>query len=156
MRFDERGIHLQQVKEYLAQARYLDADINSRQQELDMTRKNLMSLQGQELKQDVVQSSRAGHYDDKFNLLFEISDTINSKIDKLVALKQDISMRIDRLDDRVYVIILRERYINMLEFHQIANRLNQSERHITRMHGQALVDFYACNQDLFKTCPKMS
>ena len=107
---------MQQVKEYLAQARYLDADINSRQQELDMTRKNLTSLQGQELKQDVVQSSRAGHYDDKFSLLFEISETINNKIDELVELKQDISRRIDKLDDRVHVIILRERYINMLEF----------------------------------------
>ena len=144
---------MQQVKEYLAQARYLDADINSRQQELDMTRKNLTSLQGQELKQDVVQSSRAGHYDDKFSLLFEISETITEKIDELVKLKQDISRRIDKLDDRVYVIILRERYINMLEFHQIANRLNQSERHITRMHGQALVDFFENNRDLFKVCP---
>ena len=118
-----------------------------------MTRKNLTSLQGQELKQDVVQSSRAGHYDDKFSLLFEISETITNKIDELVELKQDISRRIDKIDDRVYVIILRERYINMLEFHQIANRLNQSERHITRMHGQALVDFYECNRDLFKVCP---
>ena len=86
-------------------------------------------------------------------MLFEISETINNKIDELVELKQDISRRIDKLDDRVYVIILRERYINMLEFHQIANRLNQSERHITRMHGQALVDFYECNRDLFKVCP---
>ena len=140
---------MQQVKEYLAQARYLDADINSRQQELDMTRKNLTSLQAVELKEDVVQSSRSGHYDDKFNLLFEISETITNKIDELVELKQDISKRIDRLDDRVYVIILRDRYINMLEFHHIANRLNQSERHITRMHGQALVDFFEKNRELF-------
>ena len=140
---------MQQVKEYLAQARYLDADINSRQQELDMTRKNLTSLQAVELKEDVVQSSRSGHYDDKFNLLFEISETITNKIDELVELKQDISERIDRLDDRVYVIILRDRYINMLEFHHIANRLNQSERHITRMHGQALVDFFEKNRELF-------
>ena len=140
---------MQQVKEYLAQARYLDADINSRQQELDMTRKNLTSLQAVELKEDVVQSSRSGHYDDKFNLLFDISETITDKIDELVELKQDISERIDRLDDRVYVIILRDRYINMLEFHHIANRLNQSERHITRMHGQALVDFFEKNRELF-------
>ena len=140
---------MQQVKEYLAQARYLDADINSRQQELDMTRKNLTSLQGQELKQDVVQSSRAGHYDDKFNLLFEIGETITDKIDELVELKREISERIDRVEDRVYVIILRDRYINMLEFHHIANRLNQSERHITRMHGQALVDFFEKNRELF-------
>ena len=144
---------MQRVKEYLAQARYLDADINSRQQELDMTRKSLTSLQGQDLKQDVVQSSRTGHYDDKFNLLFEISEKINGKIDELVELKQDISRRIDKLDDRVHVIILRDRYINMFEFHQIANRLNQSERHITRMHGQALIDFHECNRDLFKVCP---
>lgn len=140
---------MQQVKEYLAQARYLDADINSRQQELDMTRKNLTSLQGQELKQDVVQSSRTGHYDDKFSLLFEIGETITDKIDELVELKREISERIDRVEDRVYVIILRERYINMLEFHQIANRLNQSERHITRMHGQALADFFEKNRELF-------
>ena len=144
---------MRQVKEYLLQARYLDADINSRQRELDMTRNNLTSLQGQELKQDVVQSSRAGHYDDKFNLLFEIDDAITDKIDKLVRLKQDISDRIDKVDDRIYTIILRERYINMLEFHQIANRLNQSERHVTRMHGQALIDFYECNKEMFILCP---
>ena len=144
---------MRQVKEYLLQARYLDADINSRQRELDMTRNNLTSLQGQELKQDVVQSSRAGHYDDKFNLLFEIDDAITDKIDKLVRLKQDISDRIDKVDDRIHVIILRERYINMLEFHQIANKLNQSERHVTRMHGQALIDFYECNKEMFILCP---
>ena len=144
---------MRQVKEYLLQARYLDADINSRQRELDMTRNNLTSLQGQELKQDVVQSSRAGHYDDKFNLLFEIDDAITDKIDKLVRLKQDISDRIDKVDDRIHVIILRERYINMLEFHQIANKLNQSERHVTRMHGQALIDFYDRNLELFNLCP---
>lgn len=144
---------MQQVKEYLAQARYLDADINSRQRELDMTRNNLTNLQGQELKHDIVQSSRAGHYDDKFNLLFEIDETITDKIDKLVRLKQDISDRIDKVDDRIYTIILRERYINMLEFHQIANKLNQSERHVTRMHGQALIDFHECNAELFTICP---
>ena len=144
---------MRQVKEYLLQARYLDADINSRQRELDMTRNNLTSIQGQELKQDVVQSSRAGHYDDKFNLLFEIDGAITDKIDKLVRLKQDISDRIDKVDDRIHVIILRERYINMLEFHQIANKLNQSERHVTRMHGQALIDFYECNKEMFILCP---
>lgn len=144
---------MRQVKEYLLQARYLDADINSRQRELDMTRNNLTSLQGQEIKHDVIQNSNAGHYDDKYNKLFEIDDYITEKIDKLVKLKHDISDQIDKVDDRIHVIILRERYINMLEFHQIANRLNQSERHVTRMHGQALIDFYECNKEMFILCP---
>lgn len=137
------------AKKYLSQARYLDADINSRQQELDSVRKNLSSIQSPQIKEDVIQESRKGAYDEKFIKLFEIDDDISEKIDELVNLKDDISKRIDNVEDRLSVVILRYRYVNMLEFHEIANKLQQSERHITRLHGDALVKFHDANIDLF-------
>lgn len=101
------------------------------------------------MQTDMVQSSRTGHYDDKFTKLFELDEQISAKIDDLVEFKAKITKEIDKVEDKLLMVILRERYINMLEWHEIANQLGQSERHVTRLHGNALEDFEKANKHLF-------
>ena len=137
------------AKEYLSKAYYLDKDIDSRQRELDLMRKNLTSVKTTQMQQDIVQSSNSHHYDERYSKLIELDEDITQKIDELVQFKTKITKEIDRVADKLNMIILRERYINMLEWHEIANLLDQSERHVTRLHGYALEDFEKSNKKLF-------
>lgn len=137
------------AKEYLSRAYYLDKDIDSRQRELDLMRKNLTSVKTTQMQQDIVQSSNSHHYDERYSKLIELDEDITKKIDELVQFKTKITKEIDRVTDKLNMIILRERYINMLEWHEIANLLDQSERHVTRLHGYALEDFEKANKNLF-------
>lgn len=137
------------AKEYLSKAIYLDKDIDSRQRELELMRKNLTSVRTPQMQTDMVQSSRKGHYDDRFNKLIELDEQITAKIDDLVEFKAKITKEIDRVPDKLLMVILRERYINMLEWHEIANHLGQSERHVKRLHGEALQEFQKSNEKIF-------
>lgn len=54
---------------------------------------------------------------------------------------QDIVRRIKKLKSRNEDDVLFYRYIKGMEFWEIAERMGYSERHVTRIHGKALVHF---------------
>lgn len=125
------------VKRYLNQVRYIDQNIRSRQTELDNIRKNIPSASN--WKQDMVQESRQSKsFVDK---LVKLDEEITEKIDELVEIREKVTKQISQLKTPESEIILRERYINMRYFSDIADLLNTSERQVKRLHGQSLVEF---------------
>ena len=132
MRFDP--------KEYLKRIEYINDDINSRLREKSEL-KRAMAVRTSAITDIKVQESRSGRYDDKYMRYFEVAESIDERIDELVDLKMKISNEIDMVDDPLYRLVLRNRYINLLTFEDIASMLNKSIRYIYQVHGDALVDF---------------
>lgn len=125
------------AKDYLSQIKYIDEDIRSRQEEIERLKSSLL-IKTSTIKEDVVQESRAGHYDDKYIKLLEEMEKMNKRIDELVDLKVEVTNRIDLIEDRRYRIILREYYLNMRTFESIAGVMHYNSRHVQRLHEEAL------------------
>lgn len=125
-------------KHYLMQIKYIDEDIESRQEEIKRL-KNSLYMNTSAIKADTVQESRKGHYDDKYIKLLEESEKLNNRIDELIDLKVKITNEIDLIEDRRYRIILREHYLNMRTFEHIASAMCYDVRHVHRLHGEALL-----------------
>lgn len=128
------------VKYYLQQLIYIDEDINSRLAELAQVRANLQVAKTSRIKDVSVQETNSV-YDDRYLKLFEMEQTIDQEIKRLIDLKVEARVKIDKCEDPLHRIILRERYINSKKWEEIAEDLNMSKRHVLKIHGSALIDF---------------
>lgn len=127
-------------KDYLSHIKHIDSDIRSRQSELDRLRQTI-ALKTSTIKAEVIQETRQGAFDERYMKLIEQAEEINVKIDELVDEKVKVSNEIDLMEDRVSRIILREKYINLKTFEEIAELLGYELSWTTRLHGKALKDF---------------
>lgn len=127
-------------KDYLSKIRHIDSDIRSRQSELDQLRQTIV-LKTSTIKGEVIQETRQGAFDERYMKMIEQAEEIDAKIDELVEEKIKVSNQIDLLDDRVSRIILREKYINLKTFEEIAKILDYELSWIHRLHGKALKEF---------------
>lgn len=133
------------AKQYLMQVWHIDRDIQSRIEE----RENILKTQisGIDYSKDSVQEGQKV-FDDRYMKYLQLRDEIDAKIDELIDLKREISRQIDCLDDKVSMIVLRERYINMKSWNQIASSFGTSERHVWRMHKIALIQFEKMSENV--------
>ena len=132
------------AKEYLNQARHLDALINCRLREIDYWRDLSISVSG---------SNFEPHYNPNkptevpFVRCLEKIDTIQrdvaEKIAYLVRLKGEINTAIDALEMRDEQLVLRYRYLDDCTWEEISRMLNVSLRTVHRIHGSALQHFSA-------------
>lgn len=128
------------AKEYLNEIKYIDDDIRSRQEELDRLRQSIM-IKTSTVRAEVVQETRKGAFDERYMKLIQIGEEMNAKIDELVDTKVKVSNEIDLMSDRLSRIILREKYINLKTYEQIAELLHYDVSYIHRKHGRALNQF---------------
>ena len=127
------------AKEYLNQARHLDALINCRLREIDYWRDLSSSVSG---------SNFEPHYNPNkpteapFVRCLEKIDAIQKdvaeKVAYLVCLKETINAAIDRLASREEQLVLRYRYLDNCSWEEISRMLNVSLRTVHRIHGSAL------------------
>lgn len=122
----------------------IDRDIDSRLREQEAIRQTF--IRAASIKQDSVQESQAGRYDDKYMKLLELSEVIDNKIDGVAEKRIEITRNIDKVDDVIYRSLLRDRYLNHMTWESIAESTNQSARNATRVHGRALQEFYKANE----------
>ena len=130
------------AKEYLNQARHLNALINCRLREIDYWRDLSSSVSG---------SNFEPHYNPNkpteapFVRCLEKIDTIQrdvaEKIAYLVRLKGEINTAIDALEMRDEQLVLRYRYLDDCTWEEISRMLNVSLRTVHRIHGSALQHF---------------
>lgn len=130
------------AKEYLKQAKLLDAQINSLLREIDYWR---------DLSTRVSGSSFEAHYNPNrpteapfvhaLEMIDETEREIDQKLQMLVKLKAEISRAIDRLSNREERMVLRCRYLNDYSWEEISALMNVSERTVYRIHGTALQNF---------------
>jgi RNA polymerase sigma factor (sigma-70 family) len=129
-------------KQYLKQAKHLDAQINSLLREVDYWR-------------DLSTRLSSGGFDPHYNpnrpteapfvhaleMIEETQRKIDQKLQKLVKLKYEISKAIEQLPDQEERMVLRYRYLNDCSWEDISALLNVSERTVYRIHGSALQHF---------------
>ena len=124
------------AKEYLNQARHLDALINCRLREIDYWRDLSSSVSGSNFEQ---------HYNPNkpteapFVRCLEKIDAIQRDVAEKVAYL--ISLRDDRLASREEQLVLRYRYLDNCSWEEISRMLNVSLRTVHRIHGSALQNF---------------
>lgn len=126
------------AKTYLNQIRFISADIDARRLEYD----NLSGVWPSSLiESERVDGGPAKHGDDRFARYVEYGEQINAKIDELVDLKAKISKEIDQVEDYLECSVLRYRYINLLSWGEIAEKLHMGKRQLFRVHEQSLKSF---------------
>ena len=131
------------AKEYLNQARHLDALINCRLREIDYWRDLSSSVAG--MKFDGMPHSPNHPTEAPFvrclEKIDEIQRDVEDKVAYLVRLKEEINTAIDMLASRDEQLLLRYRYLDDFTWEEIARMLNVSLRTVHRIHGSALQNF---------------
>lgn len=131
------------AKEYLNQARHLDALINCRLREIDYWRDLSSSVSG--MRFDGMPHSPNRPTDAPFvrclEKIDEIQRSVEEKVAYLIRLRDEINARIDMLDNHEEQVLLRYRYIDGFTWEEIESMMNVSERTAFRIHGNALAHF---------------
>ena len=131
------------AKEYLNQARHLDALINCRLREIDYWRDLSSSDSGTRF--DGMPHSPNRPTEAPFvrclEKIDEIQRSVEEKITYLVRLKEEINTAIDKLENRDEQLVLRYRYLDDCTWEEISRMLNVSLRTVHRIHGSALQNF---------------
>lgn len=135
------------AKEYLKQARHLDALIHSRLREIDYWRDLSASASG--VNYDGMPHNPNRPADAPFvrciEKIDEIQRDVAQKVELLVAMRDIINTAIDKLADRDEQLVLRYRYLDNLSWTEISMMMNVSERTVYRIHGTALQNFSVPN-----------
>ena len=131
------------AKEYLGQIRRLDLEIDSMIRYKETLRDRLYSVSGMSFDAPPVMHSKSG--DAPFEALIakvaREERKIVRRIDYLVSLRGTIANEVSQIKNDTYRLILIMRYLEYCRWDQIADRLGYAERHIYRLHGQALEAF---------------
>lgn len=131
------------AKEYLNQARHLDALINCRLREIDYWRDLSSSVSSTRF--DGMPHSPNRPTDAPFvrclEKIDEIQRSVEEKVAYLIRLRDEINARIDMLDNHEEQVLLRYRYIDGFTWEEIESMMNVSERTAFRIHGNALAHF---------------
>ena len=125
------------AKEYLRSIKYLDNSINAKLTELDRLRHNAESIRGVSYDGDKVQ----GGISDSMKIvdkIIELDNVINAEINRLVDLKADAHIKIEKVCNEKFISLLTDIYINGFTLEQVAERMGKSYVTICEWHGQAL------------------
>ena len=129
------------AKEYLNQARHLDALINCRLREIDYWRDLSSSVSGSNFEPHSPNRPTEAPFVRCLEKIDEIQRSVEEKITYLVRLKEEINTAIDKLENRDEQLVLRYRYLDDCTWEEISRMLNVSLRTVHRIHGSALQNF---------------
>ena len=126
------------AKEYLSQAKYLDARINSKIRQVDalndLATNATSALTGMPHNPNHGRSTMA----DCVAKIVDLQTEINADIDELVDLKREIVQTIKRLKDMEFQTILERRYLVFESWEKIAAGMGYDLRYLLKLHGRAL------------------
>lgn len=127
-------------KEYFQQLEKIDTEIEVLLD--DYHRTKLTPLSSSKLSEVSVHTGIVSNpTQDRYIKLDELRRRTNKRVDDLVDLKIQIMEEIEGLDDRIYRVILKLRYIHELSWPIIAERISYEIRQVHRFHGEALEAF---------------
>ncbi len=129
-------------KEYLNQAKHLDALINCRLREIDYWRDLETSVAGCNFEEhNNPNRPTEAPFVKCIMKIDEIQRDVEKKVAHLIALRDEINSRIDMLESYEEQMVLRYRYIDNCTWEEIEHMMNVSERTVFRIHGSALAHF---------------
>ena len=129
------------AKEYLSQARYLDARINTKIKQLEALNTLATSatsvLTGMPHSHNKATSKMA----DIVDKIVDLQAEINRDIDALVDLKGEMRSKLEMVPAEDYKAILEMRYLCFMSWEQIASNLGLSVPYTYKLHDRALKGF---------------
>lgn len=127
------------VKEYLHQAYRLDHKINSDIEELHSLREMACSISSPQLG-DKVQTSmkQDAPFVRSIEKIVTLEDRINSEIDTLIDLKEQMRGVIAAVENTDEQMVLRYRYIHSMTWEDIGDELHADKSTVRRWHGSAI------------------
>ena len=129
------------AKEYLSQARYLDARINTKIKQLEALNTLATSatsvLTGMPHSPNKATSKMA----DIVDKIVDLQAEINRDIDALVDLKGEMRSKLEMVPAEDYKAILEMRYLCFMSWEQIASNLGLSVPYPYKLHDRALKGF---------------
>ena len=125
------------AKEYLSQAYRLDQRIDAKIEQV-MSLRNLATKATSTLSDVAPSGTRNVHrMEDIIIKIIDFENEINADIDRLVALKREITGVIKAVPNLEYQTLLELRYLCFKSWEQIAIEMNYSIQHIYRMREKA-------------------
>ena len=129
------------AKEYLSQARYLDARINTKIKQLEALNTLATSatsvLTGMPHSPNKATSKMA----DIVDKIVDLQAEINRDIDALVDLKGEMRSKLEMVPAEDYKAIVEMRYLCFMSWEQIASNLGLSVPYTYKLHDRALKGF---------------
>lgn len=121
----------------LEKIRILDMELALKKLDLKQHRERHMGIQGVSYDTIRVQKSVDNAMERYIVRAEELEEIITETEQALYDQKRELDKRLRKLDFKYYMI-LRLRYLNLLEWHQVADEAGLSEAHVFRLHGEAL------------------
>lgn len=126
------------VSEYLNQSFYIDQEINSKLDHLNLLEDKLKKITttyknippSGTRKVDGIQSTIAN--------IMDLKTEINEKIDEFVDLQREIMHVIDKVPNSKHRTLLTNRYLNFQAWELIAIEMGYSVHHVYKLHNEAL------------------
>lgn len=118
--------------------RYKEAllDIDSWQRELEEWRTRAEKIT--QVVSDMPRGGSALKVDDIVVKMTEIMDNIRAKVSESQKIKLELEIAFEGLNDGILEGLMKYRYINCLDWAQIAIVMGYSEPHCWKLHGRAL------------------
>ncbi len=126
------------IKEYLSQAKYLDAQIDSKVRQLTRLRSLATKCTSAITGMPHSKSADTSSMENSITKLIDLENEINDEIDKLVNLKEEIMKVIKCVDKLEHRMILEKRYIDFKSWDRIASEMFFNRRYVHKLHGRAL------------------
>lgn len=127
------------VKDFLERARHLDDAINSQVAELSHLRELSLKIGGSRLEERVTHSNPTeAPYAKWVESIVDKEREINAEIDRLVAVKMEISNFIDKIDNPEWKCLLRNRYVMCRSWIDVAAEMHYGLSSVYRIHKKIL------------------
>lgn len=124
-------------REELEEIRTLEMELTLKKLDLNQHRGRHMSIQGVSYDTTRVQKSVDNLMERYIIRTEELEEIIAETEQAIHDKKRELDKKLRQLDFKYY-LVLRLRYINLLEWHEVAEQLGFSESHVFRLHGEAL------------------
>ncbi|MDC7248449.1 MAG: DUF1492 domain-containing protein [Sphaerochaetaceae bacterium] len=125
-------------KEFLSRAFYLERQIKSKENQLQYLRAHAIYVTPSISDIPNCSATEKSRMEKTLIKIMELEDYINKEIIKLIGLKKEIDSAIKAINNISCETILEMRYLEYLNWQEIAIRLNVSQDHVYYLHRKAL------------------
>lgn len=125
------------VKRWLNRAKSIDEEIN----ELRLERERAFDMATnavQHMSNDRVQTSKGNNSEELYIAYAEFEGLINKRITELYRAKKEIFDTVNGMENGIYRRLLTMRYISLMTWEQIAEKMRYDIRWVYRLHKKAL------------------
>ncbi len=126
------------TKEYLSQYYILDKRIKDKKDEMEKLKLVVNGVGSFAITEKVQSSGNLHKMSDTIAVIIDLSDEIMKQTTKLLKLKYEIMMCIEKIEKQEYKRLLELRYIKCMKWEEIAVNMGYNYRWILKLHSKAL------------------